>query len=423
MVGYAAVYFVLYVIEGIFFWKYCTLVMQPADQRYALAVTEIFYIVLFFITSTGNFEKNIFHFALIHFLCIYILYHAAWYTALLHAALTTAVMALGELLAICATMQIFPANGSELSVGSLILNDILSRLLYLIFLYMVLRFARKNRRVSVWALAVPALSISMVPLLAYALTHAVLKPTFGLIVSLSIVFLTMLNFIMTGVWGYLLKRNDAFASLQQDLTAYYEKFLEQDENRNIFIHDINKHLQSIQLLYKQGSHEKALAYIGQLSQSLAPEENVCVSDRTLLNAIMSRYRNECRQKNILFDTDIRRNAVNFMEESDLTALFCNLLDNALASTSLITVNPFIELNAECRSNGYTMITMVNSCAEPPRLSRTGQLLSTKNDTHRHGYGMRSIQRVVRAYEGKMQTYFNEENNTFHTIILLKAKNV
>ncbi|MDE6364725.1 MAG: GHKL domain-containing protein [Lachnospiraceae bacterium] len=433
MLIYTIVYFGLYIIEGLFFWKYCTVVLKSLDKLYEIAVTEIFYIALFFITGTENFEKNIFYFAFINFLSIYILYHVAWYVALLHTAITSAIMAIGELFVICATAQMVPFQINEISSNSLMLNDILSRLLYLIFLYIILSFARnipdrrqENYKVFVLMLIVPVISISIVPLFVFIVTHAMLKPTFGLIISLSTVFLTILNLIVLGACGYILKRNNEFASLQmqiqkdQELTEYYKIFLEQNENRNIFIHDMKKHLQSIQLLYKQGNPEKVITYVDKILQSLIPEDNLCVSDRTLLNAIMSRYGSECRRRNIMFYTDIRKNAVGFMAESDLTALFCNLLDNALEAASLQKdVNPFIELNVEYRNNGnYAVITMVNSCIESPCLSKTGQLLSTKKDRHRHGYGMRSIRKVISTYRGKIQMYYNQENNTFHTIIML-----
>ena len=433
MLVYTIVYFLLYIIEGIFFWKYCTVVLKSSDKLYEIAVTEIFYIVLFFITGTENFEKNIFYFAFINFLSIYILYQVTWYVALLHTAITSAIMAIGELLVICATVQMVPIQLNEISSNNLMLNDVLSRLLYLIFLYIILSFARnipdrreENYTVFALMLIVPVISISIVPLLVFILTHAMLKPTFDLIISLSTVFLTILNLIVLGACGYILKRNNEFANLQmqiqkeQDLTEYYKIFLEQNENRNIFIHDMKKHLQSIQLLYKQGNPETVIAYVDKILQSLIPEDNVCVSDITLLNAIICRYENECRRRNIIFYTDIRKNTVSFMAENDLTALFCNLLDNALEAASLPqTVNPFIELNVEFRDNSdYTVITMVNSCIDGPSLSKTEQLLSTKKDRHRHGYGIRSIKKVVSTYKGKIQMYYNQENNTFHTIIMI-----
>ncbi len=282
---------------------------------------------------------------------------------------------------------------------------------------------------------VPLFSVSLIPVFVYVLVWAAPKPTFGLIVSLCMVFLTALNLIVLGVCKYILKKNTAFAALQmqvqkeQDLTAYYKMFLEQNENQRILIHDMKKHLQSIQMLYEQGDAAKMLDYISQLSQSPALADSVRVSDNTLLNAIVNRYRKECIENNIAFHTDIRKETVDFLSEQDLTALFGNLLDNALEAAltaqkaSSQQTNGqnglFIELNVEQKGDSaFTMITMVNSCTEKPALAGNGRLRSAKRDGQQHGLGMRSVERVVDTYKGKMQTSYDAQKNTFHTVIML-----
>ena len=35
---------------------------------------------------------------------------------------------------------------------------------------------------------------------------------------------------------------------------------------------------------------------------------------------------------------------------------------------------------------------------------------------RHGYGMRSVSRVVKAHQGNMDLYYDDESKTFHTTV-------
>lgn len=434
---YNVVYFVLYAVEGIFFWRYCFSVFQSRDKRYEIAVTEIFYILMAGVIGEVPFEQSIFYFTVMNFLCIYILYKVKWHTALLHALLTAVAMLLGELLVFFATMQSVPEQILEAPLYNFLVNDILSRVLYLVFLYIRMRFVRNISekkqsidKASVFMLIVPVISISLIPVLVVVLVHAAPKPTFGLIVSLCMIFLTVLNLIVLCVCNYILKKKNEFISLQmqvqkeQDLTEYYKMLLEQNENQRILIHDMKKHLQSIQLLHEQGDASKALDYIELLVQSPALADSVRVSDNTLLNAIVNRYWKVCRENGIAFHTDIRKETVNFLSEQDLTALFGNLLDNAieavLTQKRLGQKELFMELNVECRnSGGFVMVSMENSCVAKPVSLENGRLLSTKKDQQRHGLGMKSIERVVNACHGKMQTYYNEEKNTFRIVILLK----
>lgn len=43
---------------------------------------------------------------------------------------------------------------------------------------------------------------------------------------------------------------------EADTAEYYEMLLSQYENQNILIHDLKKHLQSIELLNEKGKNEK-----------------------------------------------------------------------------------------------------------------------------------------------------------------------
>lgn len=432
---YNIAYLVLYAVNGIFFWRYCDTVFRSRNRRYEIAVTQILYLVMSGVTASVPFEQYILYYAVINFICIYLLYGVKLYVAVFHALLTAASLLLGEFLVFFSTMQFVPQQIQAEPLYQFVVNDMLGRVLYLLFLYVLMRFWQNRSEISIFMLLVPVLSISLIPIWVYVLVRAAPKPTFGLIVSLCMLFLTVLNLIVLGVCNYILKKKTAFASLQmqvqkeQDLTAYYKMLLEQNENQRILIHDIKKHLQSVQMLYEQGDFAKMLDYIGQLAQSPALADSVRVSDNTLLNAIINRYRKDCIENHIVFHTDIRKKTVDFLSEQDLTALFGNLLDNALEAVLLaqkasVPKTPdskelFIELNVEHRDNSaFTIVTLVNSCMTKPVSTASGRLRSAKGDKQ-HGLGMSSVERVVHAYDGKMEIFYNEEKNTFHTIIMLK----
>ena len=80
----------------------------------------------------------------------------------------------------------------------------------------------------------------------------------------------------------------------------------QSENQSILIHDIKKHLQSIEMLNEEKDHEKISLYIQQLLLSSELKERSRICDRELLNAILSRYQRICSERNITFHADIRQ---------------------------------------------------------------------------------------------------------------------
>lgn len=83
-------------------------------------------------------------------------------------------------------------------------------------------------------------------------------------------------------------------------------------------------------------------------------------------------------------------------------------------------NSYIELKVNRKPNTpYVILTMVNSCMENP-YTPDGILVSLKQDKSRHGYGMKSIQRIVIRYHGDLKSYYQNEDHTFHTILTLQT---
>lgn len=96
------------------------------------------------------------------------------------------------------------------------------------------------------------------------------------------------------------------------------------------------------------------------------------------------------------------------------------MDNAVESAEKMAVNPFIELSVFCRENtNMTIITLIDSCRVNP-IDKNGNLLPTKKPNPQfHGFGMRSIENIVKKYNGEMTFYFDDPTKTFHTIIMFR----
>ncbi|MCM1046551.1 MAG: GHKL domain-containing protein [Candidatus Gastranaerophilales bacterium] len=249
-----------------------------------------------------------------------------------------------------------------------------------------------------------------------------LPSSLGWMVSVGAVFLLTANLLMFEINRYHQKKNMEFTEIQlllqkeSDSAKYYKMLNVQNENQRILIHDIKKHLQSIDLLNEQKEYAKISAYIRQLVLSPDLKESSRLCDHEMLNSILCRYMQQCTDSHITFHADIRSGTTDFIADNDLTALFCNLLDNAIAAASIIP-DSFIELHTSKREKTpFIVITVINSCRKNPFLSKGRQLTADKTG---HGFGLKSIRNVVGKYHGNLQMYYNDDMLTFHTIIALK----
>ncbi len=250
-------------------------------------------------------------------------------------------------------------------------------------------------------------------------------------ITLSSIFLLGISLLVFVLNQYIQNKHSEYTETllllqkESDSAQYYKMLLSQYDNQSILIHDIKKHLQSIDLLNDQHDHEKISAYIKQLLLSSDLKDAAKLCDNALLNAILGRYKKQCLSLHISFLTDIRSGTVDFMADNDITSLFCNLLDNAVEACRGIP-EAFIEMTVQKREHTpFTVITMVNSCRNDPfsRHVRAGLGLmpASKSDGQRHGFGLKSIRKTVGKYHGDMQMYYHNETATFHSIITLIKK--
>ena len=170
------------------------------------------------------------------------------------------------------------------------------------------------------------------------------------LITINAFFLLIVNLLIFGLNQYNQKKHLEFTEMQiqlqkeHDSAEYYKMLIAQNENQRILIHDMKKHLQSIALLNEDNQNEKIRAYINQLMQSSDLLEFSKICDHKILNNILCRYKKVCNDLHIAFHADIRSNTTTFLSDSDVTSLFCNMLDNAVEASNHIK-DSYIEITA------------------------------------------------------------------------------
>lgn len=427
-------YGIIYLIEALIIWQYSIQMFQPKSPKsIALCLSIVIYIIPFVISLTENIWLNIFAFIMVNFIYIHITFVTEWYIALFHATIATAVMSITELLSASVFSHLTYSFYQESLVQhhlSVIITT--SKLLYYLVLQLIVFLFAREKHDS-YSLNVESTILILVPfmtsivMITFGIIHLTATPSdaIDVLIGISSFLLLITNIVIFAVHNYTQEKNQKYVELQlqlqkeYDLTEYYKLLIEQHEKQSILIHDIKKHLNSISLLNQQNESEKIELYINQIIHSSDLQTSLQVSDNNILNAILSRYIQKCRTQRIDFRIDIRKQSVNFLEVNDLTSLICNLLDNAFESASL-QENSYIELHISHKENTpFTLLTLTNSCRTNPFSEDGKKLITRKQNKLRHGYGIKSITRIVEKYHGNIQMYYDEKTNSFHTVLTLK----
>lgn len=417
-------------MEAIAWGHYAANVFQPKrDKKARIFSLFVIYTALFLIFQLHVIWLNIFAFILGNLAFIFLCYDSRLSAALFHAGAATALMSIYELISYPFALQ----DTADIHYFfKMILWAVLSKTPYAVSLILLSHVIREGKEHSensdsiiVSLICFPVISSVIMFILYMVSTSYPITKEHGQLISGGAILLLFMNLLVIYIYVHSKKRNQIFTDLQlslqkeHDLSEYYQLLLKQNENQRILIHDIKNHLHSILLFNEQNEREKLDSYIRRLTQSPALANTVRVCDNKLLNLILYQYQQQCDEKNIRLQLDIRSGVIDFMEENDITSLFCNLLDNAVESAEK-TADGRIELHIDRKSSTlYTMIAMVNSCRVSPYSKNGTLLVSHKEDSLRHGYGMKSVGRIVEKYGGEMRTYYDAENAAFHTVIAME----
>lgn len=428
-------YFFSFLIEGIVFWNYVSILFVPKySTKIRFVYLSLGFFILFLFSLHNIFLLNCILYITVCFLYLTLFYQTKWYYALFHSTLFEVLTAVCELPAysILSTF-LTSANLRAADFHLKLLFAVISKTLFFAVMSALLLWLKKRQKPFLqydksvfFTILIPFIAQIIVLILFAVCDSPSMTATQNRLITINAFFLLIVNLLIFGLNQYNQKKHLEFTEMQiqlqkeHDSAEYYKMLIAQNENQRILIHDMKKHLQSIALLNEDNQNEKIRAYIDQLMQSSDLLEFSKICDHKILNNILCRYKKVCNDLHIAFHADIRSNTTTFLSDSDVTSLFCNMLDNAVEASNHIK-DSYIEITAAQRKHTpFVIITIINSCAGNP-FSPNGELVSSKQNPQAHGFGIKSIEKIIHNYNGNIQMYYDEETSTFHTIIMLKKK--
>lgn len=248
----------------------------------------------------------------------------------------------------------------------------------------------------------------------------------GLLIVLITAFIVLIEIIMMIGLRNAVERAYKENALSQQLlreseqAEYYRTLSEQYERRSVLVHDIRNHLMAIRELNRTGKGKEIDQYIDGLILDTELTPAVSVSDNDFVNALVLRYMKLAEQRGVKLSADVRAGALSGVPERAIVSVLGNLMDNALEA-AVGAIDAFIELKAS-RGEGsdYVVVMVQNSCAKPPRMDGDGHFISSKQRREHHGYGLRSVQRVVDEYDGEWNIEYRAEEKMFVVELILRV---
>ena len=205
------------------------------------------------------------------------------------------------------------------------------------------------------------------------------------------------------------------AMMKQQESMQFEHYERQREKygKSIeILHDVSKHIRSIEELYRAGVTDKAMEYtkqIGSILKPLVPEE---YSDNPMLNILLADRKQAAESIGIRFVVKVESTGLGFIEPVDVTTLFGNLLENAMQAVLKCSGERYIKVHIK-NYNEMLSIRIENSVEKEVRI-KNGKPVNTGGKGT--GIGCLNVQRCVEKYGGSV-LYKNGDGKFYSDVIL------
>lgn len=232
----------------------------------------------------------------------------------------------------------------------------------------------------------------------------------GGILSLGAV-IVLISFI-----GMLLSKNRMIKN-EYDLLIFKEELEQQKyeelttalEKNKELVHDFKNHYLIISEYESQGDYQKLHDYVEELKGDFIKVNPQIYSGNHVIDLILSQKKMLAEQKNITFTLQVMPLSKQPLKDREICTIFGNLLDNAIEACEKVDVGErWISVKIETKNHLF-FIQIINTIQEKPQKSERG-FLSSKINKESHGFGLKSVQRIVDEYEGDI--LYQIENNTF-----------
>lgn len=161
-------------------------------------------------------------------------------------------------------------------------------------------------------------------------------------------------------------------------------------------------------------------YLEQMEGDIKAYEAQNKTGNKVLDTILTGKSLYCQNNWIELTSVADGHALDFMDQMDVSILFGNMLDNAIESVSKIENKEkrLIHL-AITKQKGFLRIRMENCYGEKLNIEN-GVIKSSKANHKYHGFGLKSIENMVKKYGGS--TTIQVENGWFELRILIPIQN-
>ncbi len=211
-------------------------------------------------------------------------------------------------------------------------------------------------------------------------------------------------------------REKAYAAQQALLLEQnYQTAQEAYESNAKLYHDMRNHFALLQAYITEGKISDAKEYL----QKLSSMSESAIERHTGIDAvdyILSQKAEYARRQDIEMQIHAEYPKDCAIDPVDLCTILTNLLDNAIEACTRQQENKKRNLSVTMRRIHQFIILRISNTSESAPVIRNGKLITSKQDSLQHGWGIQSVETAVKKYQGTMK--YEYSNSIFTVSVML-----
>ncbi len=181
-------------------------------------------------------------------------------------------------------------------------------------------------------------------------------------------------------------------------------------------HNLTNELIALKSGIEMNNRDIAIKNINKIIKNSKALENICSSGNSAVDAIINFKYAVAKDNGIRFLLKIFIPEEMPIDQCDIGVVLGNAIDNAIEATMRCSRNEkVIEIILGVKKEALVIIVK-NPYEHQLNRDRSGNIISSKKEKKRHGFGLNSIKRIAEEYEGAM--VLNIDDNRFSLIATL-----
>jgi hypothetical protein len=181
---------------------------------------------------------------------------------------------------------------------------------------------------------------------------------------------------------------------------------------NLKCHDLKHQIHNLRV----GEEEIDRNELKEIENAIGIYDSVARTGNDALDVILTEKSMICEKENIHLTCMAQGEKLSFISSSDIYSLFGNALDNAIEAQLKIPETERRSISFNIRENQNMLIIHMENYYEGELELEDGLPVTSKDDTEFHGFGMKSIKRIIEKYHGFMTVH--AENGIFYLDIVI-----